>query len=370
MRKILLIDGDRITPLNEAKFGEEAKLQDYLEDYPTLIPLADIVEGASQLLCVGREVGVGSGSIDLLCIDKDGLLTIVETKLRRNREARREVVGQIIEYASYVSQWTADDVYRIANEYYEESARVPPVYRGKTLGGIMEEVVGGEYSDDDFRTGIERNLKDGRIRLIIAVDELIEPLRATVTFLNSHSNFDILLLQVTVFQESEAKKVLVPVLFGYAAKSAERAARQTKHWDEGSFLSDADKICAPATAQTVKKLYEFAKASADEISWGRGATYGSFTFRKYRHGTLVSIFNLNSQGSGYVCFGELVSKGVNDELLQTFRDRLNEIPGFNIPLAAIELGRFPSLSAEVLTSAEDFRSFQDAVLTLCQQIET
>ena len=368
-RKILLIDGGEVTPLSKTEFTGEGKLQDYLEEYPTLIPLADIVEGASDLICIGREVGAGSGSIDLFCIDKDSLLTVVETKLRRNREARREVIGQIIEYASYVSQWTADDVYKIANEYFTKSTRVPPSYKGKTLEVIMEEIVGDEFSEEDFRAKIGQNLRDGRIRLIIAVDELIEPLRATVTFLNSHSNFDVLLLQVTDFQENEAKKVLVPLLFGYATKSSGRG-RETRHWDKDSFLADAKKRCEPKIAQTVTKLYEFTKDHADEISWGKGISYGSFTFRKSRHGVLVSIFTVNSNGTGYIGFGPMVSTGVKGEILRTLRAKLNEIPGINIPVEAVELGKFPSFTLETLTKADNLRNFQDAVLAVCQQIET
>lgn len=368
-RKILLIDGRKVTPLNKTEFTGEGKLQDYLEEYPTLIPLGDIVESASDLICIGREVGAGSGSMDLLCIDKDGLLTVVETKLRRNREARREVIGQIIEYASCVSQWAADDVYRLASEYFAKSTRVPESYKGKTLEAIMQEIIGPELLDEDFRTKIEQNLRDGRIRLIIAVDELIEPLRATVTFLNSHSNFDILLLQVTDFQESEAKKVLVPLLFGYSTKSG-GGGRGTKHWDEVSFLADTKERCEPKIAETITKLYEFAKDKADEISWGRGVTYGSFTFRKYRHGTPVSIFFVASNGSGAVNFGELVGKGVKEEVLQTFRAMLNKIPGFNIPEEVIRLGKFPSIRAELLTKSDRLKNFQDAVLVLCQQIDS
>ena len=367
-RKILLIDGGKVTPLSETEFTGEGKLQDYLEEYPTLIPLADIVEGASDLICIGREVAAGPGSIDLLCIDKDSLLTVVETKLRRNREARREVIGQIIEYASYVSQWTADDVYRIASEYFAKSTRVPESYKGKTLETITQEIIGSELSDEDFRAKIEQNLSDGRIRLIIAVDELIEPLRATVTFLNSHSNFDVLLLQVTDFQESEAKKVLVPLLFGYSTKSGGRS-RETKHWDEVSFFADTKEKCEPKIAETVTKLYEFTKDYADKISWGSGVSYGSFTFRKSRHGTLVSIFYIASNGSGAVNFGELVGKGIKEEVLETFRATLNEIPGFNIPEEVIRLGKYPTIMVDVLTKADSLSRFGDAVLDLCKQIE-
>jgi hypothetical protein len=367
-RKILLIDGRNITPLSETEFTGEGKLQDYLEEYPTLIPLADIVEGASDLICIGREVAAGPGSIDLLCIDKDGLLTVVETKLRRNREARREVIGQIIEYASYASQWTADDVYRIANEYIAKSTKVSERYKDKTLETIMQEIIGPEILDEDFRAKIEQNLRDGRIRLIIAVDELIEPLRATVTFLNSHSNFDVLLLQVTDFQETEGRKVLVPLLFGYSTKSG-GGSRGTKHWDEVSFLADTKERCEPKVAKIVTKLYDFFKGHADKISWGRGISYGSFTFRKSRHGVLTSVFTINSNGSGYIGFGPMVSTGVNGDILRDFRAKLNEIPGINIPVEAVELGKFPSFTLEALTNADNLRNFQNAVLALCQQIE-
>jgi len=292
------------------------------------------------------------------------------TKLRRNREARREVVGQIIEYASYVSQWTTDDVYRIADEYFAKSEKAPKSHKGKTLDEIMREIVGDTFSDGDFRIKIGQSLRDGRIRLIIAVDELIEPLRATVTFLNSHSNFDILLLQVTDFEESKDKRVLVPLLFGYATKSTDTSGRQTKHWNEASFLTDTKEKCEPKVADTITKLYEFTRDNADEISWGRGTTYGSFTFRKTRQGVLVSIFSGFSNGSASINFGEMVGKGVREDAMQAFRMALNKIPSINIPEDVIKLGKFPSIAVETLTKDDNLKIFQDAVLALCQQIET
>ncbi len=371
MRKILLVDGDEVTPLNETKFTEEGKLQDYLEEYPTLIPLADIVEGASDLLCIGREVPAGPGWVDLLFIDKDGLLTIVETKLAKNPEARREVVGQVIEYASYISKWTADDVCGIADEYLK-SEGVRPIYRDKTLyEAIKQSSLAGSFSIDGFRSNVEQNLKNGRMRLIVAVDELIEPLRAMVTFLNSYSNFDIFLLQVTDFEESKAKKVLVPVLFGYVNKPT---GTGSKHWDEPSFRADLQERMKrdelkPEIADTTMGLLEFTKDNA-EMSWGRGATYGSFSFRKSRYGTSVSIFTINSNGWGYICFGQLASVGVKEEVLQAFRAKLNEIPGINMPEEVIKFAKFPSIKVETLTKAESLKNFQGAVLTLCQQIES
>jgi hypothetical protein len=46
MGKILLIEGDRVTPVDEREFPDESKLQDYIEQYPSLIPLTDIIDDA------------------------------------------------------------------------------------------------------------------------------------------------------------------------------------------------------------------------------------------------------------------------------------------------------------------------------------
>lgn len=352
MAKILLIDGKNSKVIDKVKFTEEGKLQDYLEEYPSLIPLAEIVEGASDLLCIGREVGAGPGAIDLLFIDKDGLLTVVETKLAKNPEARRTVIGQIIEYASYISQWTADKVYETANAY---------------LKSDLDEAMGN--MGEDFRSNIGQNLRNGKMRLIIAVDELIEPLRATVTFLNSYSNFDILLLQVSNFEESKSRKVLIPSLFGYAPKTTTTGGPR-RHWDTESFFIDTRARCEPKIADTITKLYEFTKSNADGISWGTGTSVGSFTFRKLRYAILVSIFTVYSNDSIAFNFGEMKGKEVKEELLQFFRAKLNEIPGINIPEEAISIGKFPSITAEILTEAENLKHFQDTVLALCQQIES
>ena len=43
-------------------------------------------------------------------MNEEGYLTLVETKLWRNPEARRTVVAQIIDYASHLSTWTYDEL--------------------------------------------------------------------------------------------------------------------------------------------------------------------------------------------------------------------------------------------------------------------
>ncbi|MFC1940651.1 hypothetical protein ACFLXO_08245 [Chloroflexota bacterium] len=369
MGKILLIEGDRVTPVDEREFPDESKLQDYIEQYPSLIPLSDVIEGASPLLCIGREVPAGWGFIDLLFIDQDGLLTIVETKLRRNREVRREVIGQIIEYASYVIQWNAEEVFRIANEYFSVSDTVPPEHKNNSLGNIMNTILGEEFSQEDFRNKIEQNLNNGRIRLIIGVDQLIEPLRAIVTFLNSYSNFDILLLQVSDFEESKEKRILIPLLFGYAKKSTGGDSPRGR-WDKDKFLNKAKDTCGTETAEVLSKIYEFSEKIADRVTWGTGVNVGSFTFRKLQHGVPVSIFTVQTDGVLYINFGEMKVKEVDENVVASFANALDVIPNMRIPDDAVQLGQYYPIKAGMLAEEENLQVFQNAIAALCKEIES
>jgi len=346
MAKILLINGDNIKALDKIKFTEEGKLQDYLEKYPSLIPLAEIVEGASDLLCIGREVGAGLGAVDLLFIDKDGLLTIVETKLAKNPEARRTVIGQIIEYASYIAKWTVDDVYRIASEYLKSN---------------LDEVMGN--MGEDFRSNIERNLRNGKMRLIIAVDELIEPLRAMVTFLNSYSNFDILLLQVSSFEESETRKVLIPSLFGYAQK--EPGARPPKI-NEEIFLDrcrEGGHERAIELYFKVKALKERRRNNGDFINWGVSGYSYRIPWKGYPAGETIFV----SYGDGSLSLWLYIIEK-SGEAGQRYLENLHNIADFGNKVSDYKRHKEPSFSTDKMTTA-DIDAFISAIEELGLALE-
>ncbi len=194
MPHILVVEGDKRTPIEGRKFVVETDLQNCLEKFPELIPLKEIDPESPPLLAIGREVSLPQGAvIDLMYVDAGGILTIVETKLARNYQARRAVIGQIVEYASYILRWTAEDIERIANEYLS-SNRLRSQYQGKKLREIIPKLArkgvpeqGERFTAEDFKSNLERNLREGRIRLIIGIDEVVEPLREMVIFLNSFS---------------------------------------------------------------------------------------------------------------------------------------------------------------------------------------
>jgi hypothetical protein len=66
---------------------------------PNILSVFEIETGFMPLIPIGREVSTVAGYIDNLFISPEGYLSIVETKLWRNPEARREVIGQILDTA-------------------------------------------------------------------------------------------------------------------------------------------------------------------------------------------------------------------------------------------------------------------------------
>ena len=88
----------RRIPFSQKTF-DEGWLQELIYKQPHILPVTEIEPFFTPLIPLGREIPVGTGAIDNLFINLDGYLTIVETKLWRNPEARRKVVAQIIDYA-------------------------------------------------------------------------------------------------------------------------------------------------------------------------------------------------------------------------------------------------------------------------------
>jgi hypothetical protein len=232
--KILIQDEHGVRELEEG-YASEQELQTFLRDHAELIPVGEIELGTPPLLCIGWEVSVASGSEDLLYVDETGLLTIVETKLRKNPEARREVVAQVLEYGAQASAWSPNDIEAKAQKFLS-SPECPQEYRGLTLEQAVRyflERTGSPareaFSYDNFLNLASGNLQRGHIRLVIAIDEPPDPLLRIVEFVNRFSErFEMYLIQLKRFQDKATRRnIFVPALFGRVAA----ARKLPEHWD-------------------------------------------------------------------------------------------------------------------------------------------
>lgn len=350
MAQILFMEDGQIKPIESRQFLQEADLHDFLEKFPELIPFHEIEDDPPPIVVIGREVSVPSGSIDLLLVDYQGRMTIVETKLARNPEARREVVGQIIEYASFVSQWTADHIEKQANSYLHSKGK-PDLYECLTDGLDTAEAA----DPDDFRDKVEENLRAGDIRLVIAVDELVESLRSTVTFLNSFTTFELLLLQLRDFPLDGSKRVFIPSLFGYQSQS--KSQRQSKDWDEDSFFEHLNKS-EPTVVEYTSDIYKRFKELTEEPLWGRGALSGSFNLVVYSALGRINVAAITSAGVLQVNFGSIAGRGL-DSIVDQLASDLRQIDGVTLPADLSH--KYPSIPRQVLTDQERRKTVLSAI---------
>lgn len=91
-------DGTGWRLLGPTGFPDEQALHGLVEEAPQILPLAS----RPRLTVVGREVLFGGNYADLIAVEPSGRVAVIEIKLRRNAEARRAVVAQVLTYAAYL----------------------------------------------------------------------------------------------------------------------------------------------------------------------------------------------------------------------------------------------------------------------------
>ena len=122
MNNICVIKNSEPCEIVEIPFDSEAEFESFLEAQPSTIPAKEIDPAIQAILPIGRQVTVGSYSIDLLFLADTGHLLVLECKLIENPECRREVVSQLLEYYLRIKTgWTATHVMSIAEEYLSDA---------------------------------------------------------------------------------------------------------------------------------------------------------------------------------------------------------------------------------------------------------
>lgn len=327
----------------------EAELQNLLIESPFLIPIDEIREGVSPLVVAVGEFGLpGSGNTDILALSADGDIAIIECKLAANPESRRKVIGQILEYASYL--W--------GMSYREVDSRVQRL-RGKSLPDLIEEAVAGEWDRASFEHGVTQSLTNGDFTLIIVVDEINEELRRVIRYINecSKSAFSLHALEVRRFQAGGVE-ILVPQLHGLSAK-APVARGERKKWTEEAFFGALAENVGPDIVTIARDLYEWSEDTADRVWLGTGAETGSFTFHYLKEGKTVSVFTVYTNGKISLNYGWL-SQQVSKEVLEQFHQRISEIPAFRRIRA--DFSKLPTLRlGDTFKGQEEIPKFKQAV---------
>ncbi|TDE09767.1 hypothetical protein [Dyadobacter psychrotolerans] len=190
-----IVSSSERIPLYTNEFSE-SWIQKIIHENAAILPISDIESGFAPAISIGREVKTNAGFIDNLLISAEGYITIVETKLWRNPQARREVVGQILDYAKELSKWTftdLDDAVRHVNQNSEG-----------LISMIRNQAGNAETDEHTLIDNISRNLKRGRFLLLIVGDGIRESVEEMVEYLSQSPqlHFTLALVELQVYKLS------------------------------------------------------------------------------------------------------------------------------------------------------------------------
>ena len=187
-----------------AKGGiDESSLRDLLFEFPETLPLGAIDAAFARPVPVCRELSTPAGYVDALYVNPLGRLVLAEFKLWRNPQARREVIGQILDYAKEFASWTYEDLQREVSRSLGRK------------GNVLYELARGQAPDLDeasFVDNVSRHLERGEFLLLIIGDGIREGVENIVDFVQRYSglHFSLALVEAALYRDTAGRIVVQP----------------------------------------------------------------------------------------------------------------------------------------------------------------
>jgi hypothetical protein len=327
-------------------------------------------------LLVAREIGIPdqeSGgdrwALDHLFLDQDGIPTLVEVKRSSDSRIRREVVGQMLDYAANAVAYWPMEALRSKFEAACERDDENPYGKIASFLDSGEETEDSESRFENFWSAVKTNLQAGKVRMVFVADDIPTELRRIVEFLNEQMDpAEVLAIEVKQYVGATTR-TLVPKLVGQTAAAQQRKAVRPKgrQWNEESFYTKLGEEVGPEAVKVAQSIVEWIRPLVTRIGFGRGAEMGSIVpvleleRGRAKGGLNVHFFVLWTYGQVEMYFQWLKTKPPFDDnanRLELLR-RINEIDGVALPEDAIE--RRPSIRLEVLADPARLKKFEDAV---------
>ena len=232
--------------------GAGGVLEDYIQalvhEHPSILPIGEIDPIFKGAVAVCRELETPAGPIDNFLVTPSGLPVLVECKLWRNAEARREVVGQILDYAKELARFTVSDLQR------EVAKRL-----GRGPSALLDIVRAADpmVDETEFNDNLTATLRRGRFLLLLVGDGIRERVEAIAEYLQAHAglHFSLGLVELPIYELPDGGRIVAPRVLvhthvitrtvvaapdGHAVEDAETAAAAEAQIDpETAALGDA-----------------------------------------------------------------------------------------------------------------------------------
>ena len=273
-------ENGQLVEMIERPYDSEALLQELLEKYPNLLAGEQINSAeprrwllvSREMMVPSEEDGAGRWSIDHLFLDQEGIPTFVEVKRSSDTRIRREVVGQMLDYAANgVVYWPPERI----RASFEANCQIQGIVPEQAL---MERL-GESVDPEQFWQQVATNLQLGRIRMLFVADKIPTELQRIIEFLNVQMTpAEVLAVEIKQFV-GQGLKTLVPRVIGLtveAQKNKTLASRGSRQWDESSFIQALEAQGETNQVEIVKKMLAWAQDKELFVWWGKGTRWVSF----------------------------------------------------------------------------------------------
>ncbi|AMU95074.1 hypothetical protein AOA14_10705 [Sphingopyxis terrae subsp. terrae NBRC 15098] len=357
---IYTVDGsETLIAMRPSEPRSEDFMQRLVAKHPELISDQD---GALLLIrreqpIADREDGSGRWSLDHLFVTRTGIPVLVELKRAVDTRLRREVVGQMLDYAANgTAYWQGG---RIAENFAATSVEL-----GRDPDVELEQFLGAGADPEQFWEQVDANFAAGRIKMVFVADTIPRELARIVEFLNEQMKADVRAVELTWF-EGEGITALAPRIIGETERAQnEKAARSAlpkisrDEWIEESLRSfGAEAIEA---ANHYVDLVAAAGGHA-EVTRAQASLIAVFDLP---NDTIYPI-TLSRQGKGSVqlCLAYLVSRPAfaDEAVRQHIYDELTAIVG---PLSTSKLSGYPGFPLARLNDPAVRRDLQALLVAI------
>jgi len=368
----VLQGGDSLLAMKPAEFAKEDDFQRLLSRFPELLvgdqidpesPRRWILVKREQVISTG-EPGASQWSIDHVFLDQDGIPTLVEIKRQSDSRIRREVVGQMLDYAANCASYWSVDTLRSGLEKTCTEA-------GRPVEIVLSELLGADGDVEKFWQTVKTNLQANRIRLLFVADIIPLELRRVVEFLNEQmERTEVLAVELRQFEGQELKTI-VPTVYGQTQEASRKRTAIISRWDRDSLFEKLAKSVGSKELQIANDIYEWMrKGGRRNVTFGSGKENGSVYPVFKPDGVNINPVYLSSDGKLNFQFGSLENKPVFGPITtrRALMDKFNLIDG--VKLTEADLTKFRSVPISTIASDPEGESKLMSALTwMEQQIE-
>ncbi len=354
----------QLSSLNPGEPQSEDYMQALVAKHPEIIADED-----GDLLLIKREQVIGDGdsasrwSVDHLFVTRNAVPVLVELKRAVDTRLRREVVGQMLDYAANsTAYWKAG---QIAETFAQQAER-----NNQNAEETLSDFLGSELDPAQFWEQVDANFSAGRIKLVFVADTIPRELARIVEFLNEQMRADVRAVELSWFESSDGGKAFTPRIIGATERSAnEKAARAGKApMGLDQWVSE---YIAPMGPEALEALKLFEKLVVEtggtpELTSSQGSIISTYDVS----GSKLYLFGFNKYNrfpGGGIQFNlsYLASRPAfaAHEVRQALYDQLASIVG---PMSTKTLNGYPSFPAVKLTDAKTF----DNLKSLIEEIMT